>query len=203
MRSSAVVNHYYFYCVDRDFGPFFIKCCSYFPYTGKVCLNVHEYVKRQIQHHGIAFEALDGGILSCSDPERLQRICDSLTPAKIDALVRKSLRRLPHAFTPSDRRAGYRYELAILQAEFSLTQTLDRPVTGRLFFEQIIRHNPRQHRHRPPRSRATDLQPPYHAPNSRPIPYTRDHRRAHPVAACGLQAHPHQAVPQGGQSRTN
>jgi hypothetical protein len=23
---SAMVNHYYFYCVDDDFGPFFLKC---------------------------------------------------------------------------------------------------------------------------------------------------------------------------------
>ena len=32
-----MVNHYYFYCVDEDFGAFFIKFCSYFPYTGKLC----------------------------------------------------------------------------------------------------------------------------------------------------------------------
>ena len=29
--SSAKVNFYYFYCLDEDFGPFFIKFCSYFP----------------------------------------------------------------------------------------------------------------------------------------------------------------------------
>jgi hypothetical protein len=29
--TTAMVNHYYFYCVDEDFGPFFIKFCSYFP----------------------------------------------------------------------------------------------------------------------------------------------------------------------------
>jgi len=28
-----------------------------------------------------------------------------------------------------------------LQAEFSLTQVLDRPAAGRLFFEEIIREN--------------------------------------------------------------
>ena len=49
--STAMVNHYYFYCVDCDFGPFFLKLCSYFPYTGKVCLNGHEYLKRQLAHH--------------------------------------------------------------------------------------------------------------------------------------------------------
>jgi hypothetical protein len=36
---TAMVNHYYLYCVDEDFGPFFIKFCSYFPYGGRLCLN--------------------------------------------------------------------------------------------------------------------------------------------------------------------
>ena len=48
---------------------------------------------------------------------------------------------LPHPFTAADRAAGYRYELSILQAEFSLTQMLDKPVSGRMFFEQVIRDN--------------------------------------------------------------
>jgi hypothetical protein len=56
-------------------------------------------------------------------------------------LLRKWLRLLPHPFTPADRKAGYRYDISILQAEFSLTQVLDRPAHGRLFFEQVIREN--------------------------------------------------------------
>ena len=71
----------------------------------------------------------------------MNRICARLGPAKIDRLVRKWLRFLPHPFTASDRRAGYRYDVSILQAEFSLTQTLDRPLTGRVFFEEVIRDN--------------------------------------------------------------
>jgi hypothetical protein len=35
---SAMINHYYFYCVDSDFGPFFLKFCSYFPYNAKLRL---------------------------------------------------------------------------------------------------------------------------------------------------------------------
>jgi hypothetical protein len=42
VRGSALVNHYYFYVVDRDFGPLFIKFGSYFPYTAKLCINGHE-----------------------------------------------------------------------------------------------------------------------------------------------------------------
>ena len=30
-RSTAMVNNFYIYCVDRDFGPFFLKFCTYFP----------------------------------------------------------------------------------------------------------------------------------------------------------------------------
>jgi hypothetical protein len=37
VRATALVNHYYVYCVDRDFGPFFIKFASYFPYNAKIC----------------------------------------------------------------------------------------------------------------------------------------------------------------------
>ena len=140
-KTTAYVNYYYFYCLDDDFGPFCIKLCSYFPYNGKLLINGHEYAKRQLTKRGINFEALDNGIASCDDPEALQEICDGLDPAKIDALARKWLRRLPHPFTAGDRRAGFRYDISILQAEFSLTQVLDRPVTGRVFFEQIIREN--------------------------------------------------------------
>jgi hypothetical protein len=141
VRRSAMVNNYYVYAVDRDFGPFFLKFCSYFPFNAKLCLNGHEYAKRQLAQEGVAFEALDNGILSCADPKRLQTICDGLSAAKIDALLRKWLRLLPHPFTGADRKAGYRYAISILQAEFSTTQVLDRPVHGRIFFEQVIGEN--------------------------------------------------------------
>jgi hypothetical protein len=141
VKSATPVNQFYFYCVDEDFGPFFLKFSTYFPYNAKLCLNGHEYVKRQLAKEGIAFEALDNGVLSCADPKRLQRICDGLSAAKIDALLRKWLAKLPHPYPASDRRAGYRYDVSILQAEFSLTQVLDRPQTGRIFFEQVIREN--------------------------------------------------------------
>jgi len=141
VESTAMVNHYYFYCVDEDFGPFFLKFCSYFPYNAKLCINGHEYLKRQLAKRKVRFEALDNGIKSCADPKLMQRLCDGLSAERIDRLLRKWLRRLPHPFPARDRTAGYRYQLSILQAEFSLTQVLDQPVTGRVFFEEVIREN--------------------------------------------------------------
>jgi hypothetical protein len=84
---------------------------------------------------------LANGIRSCANPQRLQEIAAGLTADKIDALLRKWLARLPHPYAAADRAAGYRYDLSILQAELSLTQVLDRPVAGRLFFEEVIREN--------------------------------------------------------------
>ena len=33
VRSTAMVNHFYIYCVDRDFGPFFLKFSTCLLYT--------------------------------------------------------------------------------------------------------------------------------------------------------------------------
>ncbi len=141
VRSSAFINHFYFYCVDAEFGPFFLKFGTYFPYTAKLCINGNEWAKRQAAKQKIGFEPLDNGFSSCDNVPALQEICDSLGPEHIDALLRKWLRILPNPFTDADETAGYRYELSILQAEFSLTQMLDRPVSGRIFFEQVLHDN--------------------------------------------------------------
>lgn len=108
---------------------------------GFVVIPVVSVVKRHLENRGVPYEALDNGILSCTDPRLVQSLCDGLSAEKIDGLLREWLRKLPHPYTPEDRQAGYRYQASILQAEFSLTQVLDRPVTGRVFFEEVIREN--------------------------------------------------------------
>jgi len=36
VRTTVIINHLYFYAVDADFGPFFLKFGIYFPYTSKL-----------------------------------------------------------------------------------------------------------------------------------------------------------------------
>jgi hypothetical protein len=141
VKTTAMVNSFYFYGFDKDFGPFFIKFCSYFPYTAKACINGHHWSQQQAKAAGTGFEALDNGFLSADDPARLQRICDRLGPGHIERSARKWLAILPHPYTAADRKAGYRYEISVLQAELSLTQVLDRPISGRVFFEDVVRQN--------------------------------------------------------------
>ena|GEM_PF-2617203 len=47
------------------------------------------------------YEPLDNGILSCEDPQALQKICEGLNEVKIEKLLRKWLKRLPHPFPVS------------------------------------------------------------------------------------------------------
>ena len=140
-RQSVFVNHYYFYLNDNDFGPAFIKMCSYMPFAIKIYMNGHEWVKKQLEKQGIAFESLDNGFLSCSDPLRLQDICDQLSISHIRTFFYQWIDRLPYPLTEQDQQCGYIHRLSVWQLEVSLTQVFDRPLRGRQFFEQVIRDN--------------------------------------------------------------
>jgi hypothetical protein len=140
-RKSVYVNHYYLYVLDREWGPAFIKICGYAPYAVKICLNGHEWAKRQLQAHRIRFTALDNGFLDCASPDRLQAVCDALDAAAIERFFTRWQQQIPFPLTAGHAAHGFTYQLSTLQAEISLTQVFDRPLRGREFFESVIREN--------------------------------------------------------------
>jgi hypothetical protein len=81
VTATAMVNCFYVYAVDEDFGPFFVKFGSYFPYTGRLCINGHEYAKTP-GHQG---------------PDRVhragQRLCRRRRPRRGTGDLRRSDRR--------------------------------------------------------------------------------------------------------------
>jgi hypothetical protein len=97
-KADRAVTVYYFYILDADFGPGFIKLCSYFPYPAKVWLNGHEWAKRQAARAGLAVVELANGFAACDQPEQLQAICDRLGPAVIQGFFDRWIRKIP---TPS------------------------------------------------------------------------------------------------------
>jgi hypothetical protein len=140
-RERRRVGAYYFYILDPDFGPGFIKLCTYFPYPARVWLNGHEWSKRQADHAGIEYRALANGFASCSQPERLQAICDSLAPAHIQAFFDRWMACIPTPLTAHDRAAGYWWQLSIRQVEISRTLVFDDPRRARGFFEALVADN--------------------------------------------------------------
>ena len=107
IRSTAMVNHYYVYILDRDFGPLFLKFCSYFPYPAKLCLNGHEWLKRQLTQR--ARRRSSRWTMASARPKR-PRACNGSptrsTPPRSTRVFRKWLRRVPHPVRPRPPRRG-------------------------------------------------------------------------------------------------
>lgn len=140
-KEQRRVGVYYFYVLDPDFGPGFIKICTYFPYPAKVWVNGHEWVKRQAGHAGIAFTALANGFAACEEPEALQAICDRFGPGAVQGFFDRWIAAIPTPFTAADRDAGYWWELSVRQVEASRTLVFDDPRRARGFFEALVADN--------------------------------------------------------------
>jgi hypothetical protein len=138
-RQSAFINHFYFYVWDPEWGPEFWKTNAYAPLPIWIYLNGHDWAKRQLGKSGVEYQALDNAFRSCSDPRRLQRICDRLSSGAVTNFFWRWFHQLPSPFQPQDLRAGYVYVLAFRQFEVYVTLVFDRPQAGRMYFESLIR----------------------------------------------------------------
>jgi hypothetical protein len=137
-RTSAFVNHVYFYLFDRTMGAAFIKLCTYAPWSVRVWLNGHHWARRRLEDRHLGYQSLDNGFASVDDRRVLQTVCDAFSAAAIEHFVRRWLARLPSPLSDADEAAGFRYELSILQLEVSCTEVFDRPSHGRAFFESVV-----------------------------------------------------------------
>jgi len=52
VKTTSVVNQFYVHCVDEDFGAFFLKFSSYFPYGAKLLVN-GQYAERPAMPHRV------------------------------------------------------------------------------------------------------------------------------------------------------
>jgi hypothetical protein len=137
-RQAVFVNHHYWYILDPEWGPSFVKTNAYAPYPIWIYLNGHEWSKRQAARRGVEFEPLDNGFRACEQAEQLAEICDSLSERDIEMFLYRWLRVLPSPFTAAER-GRYAYKLSVRQIEMSDTRVFDRPAAGRAWFEQTIR----------------------------------------------------------------
>ena len=140
-KEDRRVGVYYFYILDPQWGPGFIRLGTYAPWPGRVWLNGHEWVKRQAVRQGLPFTALSNGFQSTPDRARLQALCDRLGPADVQAFFDRWIARIPTPLTAADRAAGYWWELSVRQAEISRTLVFDAPRHARSFFEALAADN--------------------------------------------------------------
>ena len=94
---------------------------------------------------GIGQETLPNGAYTMSFPRTATDVLNNHTTLEVESLDRIYLKviqmRLPHPFPAKDRKASFVYEVFMQHVEFARTLVLDRPVSGRIFFEQMMREN--------------------------------------------------------------
>jgi len=140
-KQDRRVTCYYFYVWDDQFGPGFVKICTYFPYPMKIWVNGHEWAKLQAAKQGLSYRVLANGFASCDDPVALQRVCDSLSADDIQRFADRWLGRIPVPLDATDRAAGYWWEWSMRQTEVSRTISFTQPRYARLFVDQLVTDN--------------------------------------------------------------
>lgn len=99
------------------------------------------WLRQRLEGSGHYVEPLDNGITDLDDAVARHRLCRRFGRAHIQRYFDRWKYHLPNPFSAHDRRAGYTYQLSILQLEVARTEVFDRPLHGRQFFEEVIRQH--------------------------------------------------------------
>jgi hypothetical protein len=128
----------YFYFVDRRYGLMHVRLQTWFPFVIQVYLNGHEWLARQMDQHGVAYERLDNAFIGLGDAPRAQRFADQLAhqnwPRVLAALARRVNPRL------RDILAGLSYYWVIDQAEYSTDILFEDRAALKGLYAQLLRH---------------------------------------------------------------
>jgi hypothetical protein len=86
--------HLYFYVIDRELGFIHVRLQTWFPFQIQVYLNGHEWLARQLERRGVAFERYENTFLSIDDLPLAQRLCASFTKRRWSRLFDAFARRI-------------------------------------------------------------------------------------------------------------
>ena len=119
-REERYVDHFYFYLVDRFWGPICVRFCSHLPFNVKVFLNGNRWLVRKALARGLRVKANDNAITRCNDPARLQQVSDGLDEKTIRSVCDAWVYRLLPVLSYEERhRSQFRYEWFLHQIEYS------------------------------------------------------------------------------------
>ena len=139
IEDRRLVNHYYFYFRDREYGDGFVRICSYPPFSTRIWMNAHGYIQAQLRRRRVRFEAVDNCLVSASDPRAVQEAADEFTAARVEQIARKWLAMVPAPLLPEERAAGYETSLSMYQVEYCDNVIFEQTRVLNRVFEQILR----------------------------------------------------------------
>jgi hypothetical protein len=138
-EDRRLVNHYYFYIRDENYGEGFVRFSSYPPFQTRIWLNGHGYVAGELKRRGIAFKTADNLFVEAGDAKALQEIADGFTAQAVEKIARGWLTMLPDPLSTKEREAGYGTSLSIYQAEFCDNLIFHDTRALNRVYEQVLR----------------------------------------------------------------
>jgi hypothetical protein len=139
IKRIALVDHYYFYLIDRFWGPIAIRFSSHPPFNVTVYLNGNRWLAAEATARGLTIATTDNAVVRCNDPPALQAIADSLDHHRLRSVCDHWVYRLFPVLTREERHQSFfAYRWFLHQVEMShnmvfatpskLTATLERHV---------------------------------------------------------------------------
>jgi hypothetical protein len=138
-EERRLVNHYYFYLRDREYGDGFVRICSYPPFATRIWLNGHGYLAAQLRQQRIRHRMRDNCLVEVADPAAVAAITAAFDAALVERIARRWLAGVPDPLTAAERAAGYPTRLSIYQAEFSDNLIFHRTEVLNRVYEGLLR----------------------------------------------------------------
>ena len=112
--------HYYFYYMDKDFGLMHIRFQTWFPFGIQIYINGREYLKKQLDKHGIKYKSYENSITWVEDVERAQELSDKFHEKKWHKVFDKLAEKV-NGFLPRIKEifSGCAYKWYIEQCEYA------------------------------------------------------------------------------------
>jgi hypothetical protein len=119
VRKRRKCLHYYFYYVDLEFGFMHVRLQSWFPFSIQVYINGREWLARQLDQRGIAYQRYDNKITQVADLSAAKALCKKFAHRQWPRVFNALARRInPHLNTIA--RAGFGgYYWVADQAEYA------------------------------------------------------------------------------------
>ena len=119
VRRPRKCLHYYAYYLDCEFGLMPIRLQSWFPFELQIYVNGREWLARQLDQRGIAYQRYDNKLTDIADLETAQALCERFAQRKWLRLLNAFARRI-NPFLKDLRQAGMGgYYWRLSQAEYA------------------------------------------------------------------------------------
>lgn len=135
------VDLYYFYLNDEKCGRMFVRICPYFPFNIRVWMNGHNWLARQMDKEGIAFQQRDNLFVACAQPQRLQELSDTFAPEHVVGSVDAWLSKLLPFFSETERQQGYHHQLYMAQMEYCQNLIFHKKAAVNRLFDRLMDAN--------------------------------------------------------------